>query len=224
MHLEVIGRFMKTHIHESEGFRVDLSKILNKMKAHEPSLYDHELKHFGIMIPLIEVDGQPHLLFQIRAQHLRSQPGDVCFPGGGVEPQDRSEMETAIRETMEELNVKREEIDDVYPLNIVMQTTERMIHTFVGRLKPEEAIIPNPEEVEEIFTVPLAYFIDNKPDLYPVYLQAAPAEDFPLHLIVGGEDYSWPQMRMDEHFYVYEDKVIWGLTAKIIRQFLDVIR
>src|SRR5699024_7562221 len=188
MHLEVIGRFMKTYIHESEGFRVDLSKILNKMKAHEPSLYDHELKHFGIMIPLIEVDGQPHLLFQIRAQHLRSQPGDVCFPGGGVEPQDRSEMETAIRETMEELNVKREEIDDVYPLNIVMQTTERMIHTFVGRLKPEEAIIPNSEVVEKSVSVPHASFIDNKPDLYPVYLQAAPAEDFPLHLIVGGED------------------------------------
>lgn len=203
---------------------MELNDILQKMQEHEPSLYDHNLKHYGIMIPLIEIDGETHLLFQVRARHLRSQPGDVCFPGGGVEPEDQSEMETAIRETMEELNVKREEIDKVYPLNIVMQTTDRMIHTFVGHLNPVEKIEPNPDEVDEIFTVPLSFFIENQPEVHKVFLQAEPEADFPLHLIVGGEKYNWPRMDINEHFYLYEDKVIWGLTAKIIIQFLDIIK
>src|SRR5690625_2134536 len=112
------------------------------MKQHTPSLYDN-MKNYAIIIPLIEVNGETHLLFQVRAMHLRSQPGDVCFPGGKVEMDDKNEMETAIRETMEELNVSRKEISDVYPLNIVMQTTERAVHTFVGKLEPKEKIVPN---------------------------------------------------------------------------------
>jgi peroxisomal coenzyme A diphosphatase NUDT7 len=51
-----------------------------------------------------------------------------------------------------------------------------------------------------------------------------PDKNFPLELIVGGEDYNWRTSKIDEYFYQYEDKVIWGLTAKILSHFIELIK
>lgn len=206
------------------AFSLELHTILHKLKDHKPTLFDENMRKYSILIPLIEIDGETHLLFEIRSMQLHSQPGDICFPGGRVEPTDRDEMHSAIRETAEELCIDEPEVQDVLPLDIMYPSSTRLIYTYVGHLQNESTIHPNEEEVEEIFTVPLQFFLDTNPDVYKVTFEATPEKDFPFHLIVGGENYDWRNGKIDQYFYQYEDKVIWGLTAKIILNFLSVIK
>ena len=81
----------------------------------------------------------------------------------------------------------------------------------------------NKDEVEEVFTVPLSYLMNAKPEKYRVDFEVRPESDFPYELIQGGKDYDWRPRKLDEYFYFYEDRVIWGLTAKILTHFLSLI-
>ncbi|HWO97807.1 MAG TPA: coenzyme A pyrophosphatase, partial [Bacillus sp. (in: firmicutes)] len=94
---------------------------------------------------------------------------------------------------------------------------------FVGVISAAETIQPNPAEVAEIFTVPLSFFEKSEPERYTIRFKTEPEQGFPFHLIAGGANYNWQTRTMDEYFYFYEDKVIWGLTARILKHFLDII-
>src|SRR5699024_478299 len=116
-----------------------------------------------------------------------------------------------------------EHILHVHPLQQMLPSPERKIYTFIGEIRAE-TINPNPTEVADVFTVPLHYFLNTEPKTYEVTLEARPEKDFPFHLIVGGENYDWTHGKIDQHFYEYEGKVIWGLTAKIILDFIRSLR
>lgn len=204
---------------------MDAKTVLNRIKYRKPTLFNEDkIKKYAILLPLIEKDGETHLLFEVRSMNLNSQPGDVCFPGGKVDPTDESEKHAALRETIEELGVTSEDIFDVFPLDYMMPSPDRMIYPFIGRIEEKATIIPNKAEVDEVFTIPLRYFLETDPEKYDVFIEAVPADDFPLHLIVGGEDYNWQHRKVTQYFYTYNNYVIWGLTAKIIVNFLDVLR
>lgn len=194
------------------------------MKKHEPSILGKEhYRKYSILIPLIEKEDDTHLLFEIRSKHMRSQPGDVCFPGGRVDKSDPNKEFTALRETSEELGVDMKHVDDVYSLGCLV-TGERMIYPYVGTFSAYSTINLNKNEVESVFTVPLSYFLEATPKKYPVYLKAEPSDDFPYELIYGGEEYQWKNNQIDELFYQYEGRVIWGLTAKIIAYFVAILK
>lgn len=204
------------------GDYLKIKAILERIKNY-PLVVDHEIQKYAILIPLLEIKGEIHLLFEVRAHHLHHQPGDVCFPGGRVEKEDSNEKESAIRETMEELCTPRNNISNVYPLTFFSPSPKRKIYTFVGQLIDPNKIFLDPNEVDEIFTVPLEYFLETEPEVFKVTLQAKPEKNFPYHLIVGGEAYDWGDETIDQYFYQYKDRVIWGLTAKILRQFINVL-
>lgn len=67
-----------------------------------------------MLIPLVEKDGELHLLFEVRAKHMESQPGEICFPGGHVE-QGENPKDAALRETFEELGIPTEKIELIGP-------------------------------------------------------------------------------------------------------------
>ncbi len=75
------------------------------------------------MLPLIQEDGETHVLFEVRAKTLRIQPGEICFPDGRVDEEDRNEEETAIRETCEELGVKKTDVEIAAPLDVLVCRT-----------------------------------------------------------------------------------------------------
>lgn len=205
--------------------QLDPSTVLNKIKDHQPTLYKEEkINKYAVLLPLIEKNDKTHLLFEVRSLNMRSQPGDVCFPGGGVEESDPDEKFSAIRETAEELGISQTDVHDVYPLDIMIPTPERMIYPFVGQLKNNLKLSPNASEVAETFTIPLNYFLQTKPKKYKVSLKAIPEDKFPFHLIIGGKNYDWRMRNVDQYFYVYHDKVIWGLTAKIILNFINLLK
>lgn len=204
---------------------MDLETILNKVKQHDPTLYNKErIQKYAVLLPLIKKNGETHLLFEIRSMNLRRQPGDICFPGGRVEKSDADEKQGALRETREELGISTGDISKVYPIDYMMMSPELMIFPFVGHLREDVKIRPNKAEVEKTFTIPLTFFFETEPLKYKVSLEANPEENFPYHLIVGGEDYDWRHRSVNQYFYKYDDYVIWGLTANIILNFLSLLK
>jgi peroxisomal coenzyme A diphosphatase NUDT7 len=202
-----------------------MERILTKLAAHTPEILGH--KHFSkyaVLVPLIKKNNDIHVLFEVRSLQLKRQPGEICFPGGKMDPRDKDEKTAAIRETKEELGISEKDISEIYPLDYMISPFGMMIYPYVGFLHAPGNIQPNPSEVEEVFTIPLPYFLENKPEIYQVEFKIEPEENFPFELITGGKNYKWRPRVMEEYFFKFEDKVIWGLTARILSNFIEIIK
>ena len=162
------------------------------------------------------------MLFEVRAKHLNNQPGEICFPGGKVDETDVGFMDAAIRETSEELGIELHQVVDVYPLDYTIGNMN--IYPFVGHLLEPQKIAPHPEEVDSIFMIPLDELLKIKPLEHVIEYVPTFEDDFPFDLIQNGRDYRWFPRKVTLYFYLYEDKVIWGLTAQILHHFLEVVR
>lgn len=186
----------------------------------------------AVFVPLILIEGEYHFIFEKRAATIR-QGGEICFPGGKIDPTDETPQVTAIRETCEELGCQPEKLEVLGNLKIVLIPTGAMIYPYVGVFhQPLEELEISPAEVEKIFTVPVSYFMNNQPEEYhskilihpysingdsgekEVYL---PAEELNLP-----ERYFEPWGNIDRKIYVYQvnGETIWGITAEIIVDFV----
>ncbi len=204
---------------------MDAKTILNRVQQHTPAILGSQnFAKFSILLPLIQKDNETHVLFEVRSRQLRRQPGDICFPGGRIDRQDISEEAAALRETREELGIDEADISDIFPLDYMVSPFGMIVYPYAGCIDSLESIKLNFAEVEEYFTVPLSFFMENEPQIHKVDFEAKPGDDFPFDLIVGGEDYDWRTRQIDEYFYIYEDKVIWGLTGKILAHFVEMVR
>jgi 8-oxo-dGTP pyrophosphatase MutT (NUDIX family) len=110
-----------------------------------------------VLIPVIPHAGGAHVLYTLRKGHLQDHAGQISFPGGGMEPSDGSLLETALRETREEVGLPRAEIEILGQLEeMYIPPSDYRVSPFVGLLPTRAELALAPEEVEEIFTVPLA--------------------------------------------------------------------
>ncbi|MFC4559812.1 NUDIX hydrolase [Virgibacillus kekensis] len=199
--------------------------IINKIKNHSPVILgSEEFTKYAVLLPLIEKDEGIHVLFETRAETLRRQPGEICFPGGRIDERDASPADAAVRETTEELGITRKDISDVHSLDYMVSPFGMIVYPFAGMIHNSDSIEPNPAEVGEVFTVPLKFFLETEPVIHHVNLSVKPEDDFPFDLIVGGENYNWRTGKIEEYFYIYNDYVIWGLTARILSHFAELIR
>lgn len=204
---------------------MDPKSLVDKVKDRVPEVMDNRsFSKFAILLPLIEKGGEIHILFEVRSHQLRSQPGEICFPGGRIDKEDESEKDAAVRETVEELGIAHEQISDIFPLDYIVSPFGMIVYSFAGIIDADVEFRPNPPEVDSLFTVPLSFFLEKDPKVYRVNFDIQPEESFPYDLIAGGENYNWRTRQVDEFFYLYEDKVIWGLTAKILTHFMEIIR
>ena len=179
---------------------------------------------FAVFLPLIEQNGELHVLFEVRAHTLRRQPGEVCFPGGKVDLNDKTPMDAAIRETCEELGVTRKDVTIMGELDFLVTSYQSIVYPFVGNIQSGSELSSNPGEVEEVFTVPLTHFINSPPERHDIRVHVKPDDSFPFHLIPNGEEYNWSSSVMPEFFYYYKDYVIWGMTARILYHFIHLIQ
>jgi len=201
---------------------INLINKLERIFKHRVSKAIGEFKESAVMILLMEEDGELFMVFEVRALKLRSQPGDVCLPGGKIE-KDEKPRETAIRETMEELNLQRDQIELIGDMDYYISPYGNIMYAFLGKLKYGQ-IIPNQDEVNHIFKVPLKFFLENEPMLYKMEIGPISQEGFPFHLINGGKDYKFRKGYLDEYFYEYNNYIIWGFTAQIIKSFIEVLQ
>ena len=167
-------------------------------------------KHYAVLVPLVDLSGEPGLLFTKRSSNLSSHKGLVSFPGGGMEEGDSSLVETALREAWEEVGIDREKVD----IWGQMQPVPTRIHAGDGLVTPVVAVVRqelgdltmNRGEVKEIFTVKLSRLCDPKYQGYTQFRIGADARaGFSLPIYSGGPH------------------PIWGLTGVMTYQFLSAL-
>lgn len=182
-------------------------------------------QNYSVLLPLIHEKSELHILFEVRASHLSTQPGEISFPGGSVE-EGESYKEAAIRETQEELNIKKESIEILGELDYIVSPYNFELHVYCGYLNEiqKDEIFPNAQEVNHIFTVPIKYFLENEPKLYNIELETVIRDDFPYHLIQNGKDYNWRKGKYPCFFYLFQKYVIWGMTARFTKNFIDILK
>jgi len=159
----------------------------------------------AVLVPLYEKDGQSYIVFIKRTQTVREHKGQIAYPGGGRESGDKTLLDTAIRESHEEIGVLPKDVEILGELDDVITTTSNYIVTpFVGCIPYPYRFVKNPNEVEKIIGVPISALLDNQ------CLKSA------TEYHEGKEVGSWE--------YHYQGYVIWGATARILYKFLEIYR
>lgn len=207
-------------------------KLTDVLQDREPPIMGHErCFKTSVVLPLMftestdpTVEDGWSVLFQKRADHLENQPGEICFPGGKMEAEDATHKDTAIRETTEELRISRSELEIIGPLDRMVLPWQMMLYPHVGKLTNADNIDPDPDEVDEVFSVKLQSVLRTEPEFHTLKLDPNPADDFPFEKIPGGRDYSWTSGVLPEVFYEFDNEVVWGITARILYNFVELLQ
>lgn len=157
----------------------------------------------AVLLPIYWKQGQYYLLFTKRTEKVKEHKGQISFPGGGYQQEDGTLLATALRECAEEIGLAASEIEILGELDDVATLTSSYI------VSPFVALIPWPYslkldrwEVEEILEVPILALLDRDS------LRQGTE-------VMDGET-------ITSYFYCYQGRVIWGATARILYQFLDI--
>jgi 8-oxo-dGTP pyrophosphatase MutT (NUDIX family) len=161
------------------------------------------LRESAVLVPLFMRDQQPYMVFTKRRAALRNHGGQISFPGGTRDPEDSTPLDTALRETREELGIPSEKIDVLGTLDEVPTITNYRILPFVGAIPTDFVYLPNPDEIENVMEVPLVHLFN--PSIHRV-------------------ERRWVlESEREIYFYDYGPNVIWGVTARILRGLLQMI-
>ncbi|OUR69390.1 coenzyme A pyrophosphatase [Arcobacter sp. 31_11_sub10_T18] len=212
-------------------------ELIEKLKENfpkEPGILGRD-KYFNsaILIPLIFRHGEYYLLFQKRAAHIR-QGGDICFPGGGFEDEyDETFLDTALRETHEEIGIKPQDVNVIGQLDTMVAPIGAVIEIYVGVIEEEvlERDLNLNEEVEKVVLVPMSQLKEHPAKEYtlrqvvqPSYIDSEGKEQiiFPAKKLGLSERYQKPWGHKNHKVWVYKvsNEVIWGVTAVIINDLL----
>lgn len=178
-------------------------------------------KKSSVMILMIEENNNLFVLFEERSHKLRHQPGDICLPGGRIE-KNETPIEAAVREVCEELKLSKEDIKIIGEMDYFVSPYNTIMYPFIASTK--SYINGSEDEVERIIKIPLSFFLNNEPILYDLKIGPLLEDDFPYELINNGRNYKFSRGILKEYFYKYEDIVIWGFTAQIIKSFSDILK
>jgi 8-oxo-dGTP pyrophosphatase MutT (NUDIX family) len=178
-------------------------RILNVLDARSPkNLTGDHYKPAAVLMPIQERDDGDHLVLTKRAEHLNHHRGQVAFPGGRVDAGDRNALAAALRESHEEIGIDPSHVRVLGRLDQVAAAYDFVVTPFVGVIPPSYEFHLNPAETDAVFSVPIASLLEPK--------CVAIAD----HLSSHGEPIY--------HFYC-NGWDIWGATARIIVQFLDLV-
>jgi 8-oxo-dGTP pyrophosphatase MutT (NUDIX family) len=187
----------------------------------------------AIIIPLIDINGECHVLFEKRAAHI-SQGSEICFPGGEFDPAlDATLQDTAMRETCEELGIHKEHLSIKCRLGTIIALRGIAVDCFIAMLSDGaiEKVSIDRSEVERIFLVPVSHFERHAPETYSVHVEMHPSiqdENGEMHTLLPvdqlglPEKYRRPWCGKKRKVIVYQitEGPVWGLTADIIAEML----
>ncbi|WP_244150731.1 NUDIX hydrolase [Exiguobacterium profundum] len=176
----------------------------------------------AVLIPLVQIDQDWHVVFEVRAHTMRQQPGEISFPGGRLE-KGETPVEAAIRETCEELEVSADKVEVVGKLRPLATPHRQLIYPFVGILS-EVPSVEGTDEVDHLFTVPISTLLMIDPFHGEMEWTMSPDQNIPLDRLANEKAYEKRVIKMREPFYEHEDYIIWGLTGKFLTQFIKRIK
>lgn len=184
-------------------------------------------KYFNsaVIALVVEKEDEKYFLFEKRAKGVK-QGGDISFPGGKIE-KDESSLEAALRECKEEIGI--DEICVQGKIGTLIIPSGVMVEAFLGTIEENkmEKLELNIDEVEECFIVPVSFFKKTPPrieklevETKPYYYENGEKYEFPAIELKLPKMYHspWKSSPREVYIYVYKDKVIWGLTAEIIKE------
>ena len=180
----------------------DVEKIRQSLADHYPLKNSRVRKRASVLIPLLESEGEIYVMLTRRSSEMRSHPGQVSFPGGKQDSNDENSLQTALRETHEEIGLPAENVDIIGTLDQILSLHYYLVTPYVGLIPSDFVPVPNTDEIESVFKVPLAFFMKSENH----WSEEKKTLKFPVLI----------------HHFEYEGYDIWGLTAKLILRLLEV--
>jgi 8-oxo-dGTP pyrophosphatase MutT (NUDIX family) len=180
-----------------DQIRTILSSRKRRVIEHPP------FSHAAVLVPLFKKDEDCHLLFTKRSDHVKYHKGEISFPGGVVDEEDLELISTALREAHEEIGLKKSDVQIIGILDDIVTITEFIVTPIVGLFPYPYSFKVSEVEIAELIEVPLSSLLDD--------------ECFSEQEIIRGGQ------KEIVYAYQYEKHIIWGATARILKQFLDLI-
>ena len=180
-----------------DRIRAVLSSRKRRVIEHPP------FSHAAVLVPLFKKGEGCHLLFTKRSDQVKHHKGEISFPGGVVDEEDLELINTALREAHEEIGLEKSDVQIVGILDDIVTITQFIVTPIVGLFPYPYPFKVSEVEIAELIEVPLSSLLD----------QASFSE---REIIRGGQ-------KEVVYAYQYGKHVIWGATARILKQFLDLI-
>jgi len=176
-----------------------------RVASHDAIEVTGERREAAVVVPVVTRSGDEtdhHVLFTKRADHLSDHPGQMSFPGGGREPEDDSLLRTALREADEEIGLDPRAANVVGRLDDIRTVSRYSVRPFVTRI-PDRTYLPSDEEVAEVVVL-------SVDDLTDLDNYESERRDHP----------HYGDIRL--HFFYADGYTVWGATARMLVQFLEL--
>ena len=174
----------------------DLERVRWALSSREArKISEPGLRRAAVLLLLYRKDGEYAVLFNKRTHKVEFNKGEICFPGGGMDDGDAGPMETALRETHEEMGISPASVTVLGELDETTTRAGFVIRPFVGTIPYPYEFRPSEDEVEEVLEVPVSSLMDRR----------------------NVEDADWAHSKV----YSFGEHQIFGATARILEQFLD---
>ena len=167
------------------------------------TLADPSLTPAAVLLTLYAKDGEYCILLHKRSEQVEYHKGEISFPGGTQDKEDRDPLDTALRETEEEMGILREDVTILGELDEVATNSGFLIRVYVGTIEYPYPFKPSNLEIAEVLEVPIAVLQD------PANRRA---------------ESRWDHGQLTTSYaYAYKDHLIFGATARILQQFLELL-
>jgi 8-oxo-dGTP pyrophosphatase MutT (NUDIX family) len=185
------------------SIKEELESKLKKVSAQK--IYDDRRVLAAVVVPFFEKNSEPYLLFTKRTEMVQHHRGEICFPGGTRDETDPDLNSTALRELQEEIAVPRQSVEILGRLDTLRTVSSSyLVVPYVAILQPNLSFRPNPEEVAEILEIPFRHFLD--PSIFRVEMRTVEQEVVPVY------------------YYQWKGHTIWGITGRILKMLLDLLK
>lgn len=158
------------------------------------------LRPAAVLVPVMARENEPRVLLTVRTRHLRNHAGQISFPGGRADPEDRGPVDTALRESAEEIALDPGRVQVAGYLDDYPTVTGFRVTPVVGLVEGDIDVTPDGIEVAEVFEVPLAFVLDSG-NYERRYLER------------GG-------LKLPYWGLLYGERFIWGATAGMLRDLM----
>jgi len=181
-----------------------IDELRKKLSSRERKIIDHPpFSHAAVLVPLYQKEGECHILFTKRSDQVKHHKGEISFPGGMVDEDDRELIHTALREAREEIGLKEKDVEIIGLLDDIVTVTEFIVTPIVGILPYPYPFQVSKMEIDELIEVPLSALLKE--------------DSFSEREIFRMGRAQWV------YAYQYQNHIIWGATARILKQLLDLI-
>ena len=139
-----------------------LDQLAHRLAQYRPRELTLDYPEAGILVPVTDNSVEPEIIFTQRAAHLKTHRGQVAFPGGKRDREDATLLDTALRESWEEIGLMREDVKVLGMLSQVVSRYGIIVTPFVGLVPEGLAFTPNLDELDSVFSVPISFFLEDR--------------------------------------------------------------